>query len=109
MRKIISACIKYYVNKKPLYVMGISHAHCRQIASHIGMEDRLKFVEGFMADDLRFVNRKKAFAIAKEAGQLKEWIINIMKYSENANSDCELSSEFLFDFGKMNHVCDIRG
>jgi hypothetical protein len=56
-------------------VGGYRHVCCKEILSHIQIDESAKRVEGFITNYFRFVSRTEAFQIAKNAKQIISNII----------------------------------
>ena len=73
MERIASACIRYKRKSDPdkyWYAVHTNHANCYHISSFLEIYDRYDEAEGFQTEDGRFVDRREAYQIAKNAGQL---------------------------------------
>ena len=77
MEKIKCAAILYYLKsdpETPMIATGLNHGQCIEWFGFLGhyttMRCMDKEVQGFITSDKRFVNRREAYQIAKDAGQL---------------------------------------
>lgn len=57
--------------KSGIVITGISHAHCIHLmASFYPIDDKPERYDGFLTTWNRFIGRREAFILAREAGQL---------------------------------------
>ena len=75
MEKIFSPCIKYRTIDNPnqdMFAVSYDHASCYDVLHFLDIYEnkRTMCVEGFITIDNRFVDRREAYQIAKNAGQL---------------------------------------
>ena len=82
MERIICAAIWYNDGKKHIHqpinietgfvICGRRHHNCIGLADIFGLQIKRKDVQGFITSKDRFVNRKEAVPIAREASQIIE-------------------------------------
>lgn len=73
MEKILTPCVKYKRKSDPnkdWFAVAPDHAGCYNVLSFLEIYDRYDEVEGFQTTEGRFVDRREAYQLAKNAGQL---------------------------------------
>lgn len=96
---IICAAIKIeQENKEPIIITGFRHSDCFEILYKLNPELSIKvrkenlYTEGFLTNDNTFVNRREAFIIARQCGQLSTQAL----YDKSIRGENILWSEDLY-------------